>query len=158
MASRIGKVEWLALYVFAGTIDVVQFFGDLLLTEAAFIPELISEVADPFIGTMLGGYLQFRGTDIIHKPKRILSLMGVTGLEELTGGMAPAWVIDIWYIHRDVRNEEAGIKTAQAEMLAMKSMQANPLYSEGRRRPVSEATAGDEAALNFAGVRLPRKI
>jgi len=138
MASKIKTGEWTILYVIAGIIDLIQFFGDLLLTEAAFVPEAGSAIADPFIGLAIGGYLQWRGVDMIKQPKRILSLVGVTGLEELTGGIAPAWIIDIWYIHKTVKMDDAQLEAQRGQEIG----QMREFYNkDGRRAPDIERSS-----------------
>ncbi len=141
MASKIGKGEWLGLYVIMGIIDILQFLGDLLLTEAFFIPEAGSAVADPFIGVALGGYFQWRGVDMIRQPKRILSLIGVAGLEEISGGIAPAWIVDVWYIQRSVRMEDAQLNAQREQEIGQMRQHYN---KNGRREPEIER-AGDQS-------------
>jgi len=135
-----------------GTIDAIQFFADLFLTEFAGIPEIVSEFADPFIGILLCIYFELRGVQIIKQPKRLFSLLGITGMEELTGGLAPAWTLDVWYIYRSVKNDEA-IQKAQRETKAMGGAMVKALNQEGRR----EAMAAARRPLNEGGVRQPQR-
>ncbi len=163
MASKIKKPEWIALFAVTGLIDLVQLLGDLFLSEAFAAPEVINEIVDPFIGVFLGGYFQFRGVEILRQPKRVLSLLGVTGLEELTGAMAPGWVFDVWYIYKSVRTEEAESQAQkeQEEWKQQVMQQARASNFNGRR----EASLGPEAervssapsiARYFKGIGRPR--
>lgn len=102
MNSRIGKGEWLLVYIAAGFLDIAQILIDLTGIGIGF-----NAVADPFIGLIFAGYFQWRGVSMLYHPTRLLSLLGVTALEEVTGSMAPAWILDVWYIHRTVRIEQA---------------------------------------------------
>ena len=161
MASRIKKSGWLALYIITGTIDLIQIIADLTLTEFVGAPEIGSEIADPFIGLILLGYFQLKGVSIITKPSRLISLLGVTGLEELTGGLAPAWILDVWYIHKTVRREEAAAAAAREQEEAFQNQDRVPLYSEvdgvPTRLPKSDTNTAPERALNaFDGIRPPR--
>ncbi len=160
MASKIKKNEWLILLALTGTIDLVQFFADLFLTEFFGAPEIVSEIADPFIGIGLVTYLQLRGVEMIRNPKRLLSLLGVTGLEELTGGLAPAWVLDIWYIRNSVQQEEAAIKAQKEQEMNLSDIR-QPLYSNGRRAPraeIEERTKTAQRPVNNMGSRRPGNI
>jgi hypothetical protein len=108
--SRIGKGEWIFLYIAAGVIDVVQWLAIPTIFGAG-----ADEIADPFIGIIIAGYLQWRGVSMITHLNRLMSLIGAVGLEEFSFSVAPAWMADIWYIHRDVRKETAKIKTLQEQ-------------------------------------------
>ena len=172
MASRMKKQEWWGLLAISGTIDLVQLMADLFLSEAFAIPEIVSEVADPVIGGLLVAYFQIRGVSVISRPNRLLSLLGITGVEELTGGAAPAWILDVWYIWSDVKKEEAELqaKKEQEDFLQVASRQ--PLNQAGPdgmgvRMPTRETADGHIAPapsrmeqhpapskmLNFNGVR-----
>jgi hypothetical protein len=162
MASKIKGWEWKGLFVVTGFIDAVQFFGDLFLTEAAFAPEIVSEVVDPAIGILLCLYFELRGVQIVKQPKRLFSLLGITGVEELTGGLAPAWTLDVWYIYRNVKSEEAAQKANQEQMRAAATIRQT-LNQEGRREPAPStqtASSGGPGVtrtirpLNVDGVRI----
>ena len=131
MASKIGKGEWKLLYLASGVIDAIQIIID-------FIPpvgEAINEVADIIIGVGLLAYFQLRGVSMFQRLSRVVSLLGVAGLEELTGGLAPAWIADVWYIHKTVKQEEAEIEAQnQEEMMRTESMR-QALNRDGVRQP-----------------------
>ncbi len=148
--SKIGKGEWIFLYIFTAFLDVIQWLLDLTGIGIG-----INAAADPFIGLILAGYFQIRGVSLIKHPTRLLSLVGVTLIEEISGGIAPAWVIDVWYIHQTVKREDAESK-AQSETDNM--FQPNirkPLYKNGVRQPDSERVESTGQTLNDKGIRPP---
>lgn len=156
MASRIGKGEWIALYAVTGTIDLIQFVIDF-----TGIGEGINEAIDPFIGAVLAGYFQLRGVSMIQRISRLMSLLGVVGLEEVTFGVAPAWIVDVWYIHKTVRQEKAEQEQGEAATLNMVNQ---PLNQGGRRGPAAENEGVGPArnqdlhpSLNVDGVRQPTR-
>jgi len=155
MASKIGKGEWVALYVATGAIDVVQWLADF-----TGIGIVVSAEADPFIGVALAGYLQWRGVSMFSHISRLLSIVGGTIAEEMTGSVAPAWIIDVLYIHRDVRKEEAAMRTEREQEEFLQSNIQRPLYQEDEQGNVSRAPnriqASDNVqAMNFDGIRAP---
>ena len=132
MNSKIGKVEWLLLYIGAGLIDIFQWF---------FV--VINPVADPIIGVFIAGYFQMlRGVSMITRPSRLASLVGVTAIEEISGGLAPAWIIDIWYIHRSVRQEEAEMQAAQEQALMLQNNTRRFRNRDGVRDDMRNNTEG----------------
>ena len=147
--SKIGKVEWIFVYIVALLVDIVQILIDLTGIGIA-----ISEAADPFIGAGFLLYFQVRGVSLFRHPSRILSLLGVTGLEAVTGGLAPAWVADVWYIHRTVKSEEKNYKQNLMEEEAY-SNPRKPAYQDGMRMP-SNANYNSSGPANENGVRPPR--
>ncbi len=131
MASKIKKSEWVILFVTAGTIDVLQWAID-------FIPgfgEAANEILDPLLGVGLGVYFQFRGVNIITNVKRMLSLVGGTLAENLTASVAPAWFFDVWYIHSDVKNEEAETQAQKDQENMLQNNINQPLNDGGMRSP-----------------------
>ena len=91
-------------------------------------------------------YFEIRGVSIIKHPKRLFSLLCVTGFEEFTGGLAPAWIIDIWYIWSSSNQEES----AEAEKKKLSSQSING--EEGIRRPNNQIRSVNTKE----GVRPPR--
>lgn len=106
MASRIPKDQWKLHYAVAGVVDLLQIaldaFGPFGIAVNAFI--------DPVIGILLILYFWLRGFNIITHPKILLSLLCVAGLEEITGGIAPAWIADIWYIRKTILSEQGEVE------------------------------------------------
>ena len=125
--SKIGKVEWICVYVIAGIIDIIQW---------VLVPTGSDVVLNPIIGGVALGYFQLRGVHLINQPKRIVSLLGSTLLEEFTDSIAPAWIFDVWYIHRTVKQEEAAFKAAQEQEALLQHAAAQTFYyNDGRREP-----------------------
>jgi hypothetical protein len=147
--SKVTKFEWLALYVITGIIDLAQIAVSLTGIGIAF-----SEAAEPVIGIFLIGYFQLRGVSMIKHPSRLISLLGVAGFEVFTGGIAPAWIVDVWIIHKTVRNEEAGIQTEETTNELLMNEIRKPLYKNGIRLPQTNNTALPPV-LNVDGIRPP---
>ncbi|MGC9605366.1 MAG: hypothetical protein ABSF56_01225 [Minisyncoccia bacterium] len=155
MASRIGKGEWIALYAATGAIDLIQFLIDFTGVGAG-----VNEAADPFIGVALGGYFQLRGVSMIKNISRLMSLLGVVGLEEVTFGVAPAWVVDTWYIHKTVRQEKVEQEEQEQGEAVTLNVADRPLNQDGRREPSADGSKPSRnqglQPLNVDGVRSPR--
>jgi hypothetical protein len=109
------SLEWKILYVFWGTVDLIQILLDAGLTEFVGAPEAINEIADPFLGAGMGIYFQLRGISMVQKPSRLLSIIGGDIVEQLSASVAPAWIVDVWYIHRTVKEEWAAEQASLAE-------------------------------------------
>jgi hypothetical protein len=108
--SKIGKAEWILLYIVTIIIDLIQYIIDLTIYPTGVgtgIGVAINMVLDPIIGALLVFYFKIRGISLTKRIGRLVSILGVTGLGTLTGGILSFWILDIWYIHRDVRKEEA---------------------------------------------------
>jgi hypothetical protein len=106
-----GSFEWKVLFGISGTLDAVQWLID-------FIPgygEAANEVIDPIVGICLALYFQLRGVSMVKRISRLLSLVGGYFAEVLTASVAPAWVIDVWYIHKTVKEEWAAEQAYLAE-------------------------------------------
>jgi len=159
MASKIGKGGWILLYAVTGVIDLAQFligfFGAWLsLFAVGLFIIAVNEAADPFIGGALVVYFQLRGVSLIRHPSRLFSLIGVAGLEEVTGGIAPAWIVDIWYIHSTVKKEEAELAAQQKQEAMLQSSANQPLYQDGARMPRAQTTEPTGPAY-VDGIRAP---
>ena len=152
--SKIGKAGWFSLYAIAGLIDVGQILIDFTGIGAG-----INELVDPFIGIGFGIWFQIKGVSMFQRPSRIISLLGVTALEELTFGVAPAWIADIWYIHQTVKNEESARQKAEAEQ-KFKQSNTSRRYVEngvGRvRNEEAELDQSQEESYYIDGVGRPR--
>lgn len=129
-----GTTGWIMTAVVAIIIDVIQFligfFGAWLsvFVIGAFMVAA-NEAADPFIGFLAAGYFQLRGISMIKHWDRLLSLLCVSGVDELSGGVASFWIIDVWYIWKSAKKEEAEL---QAQKEQSEFMQSNV------RRPVNQ--------------------
>jgi hypothetical protein len=150
--SKIGKVEWLILYIITGLVDLIQIIIDLTGIGIA-----ISEVGDKFFGVLLVCYFQIRGVSLFKYPSRIISLLGIAGLETITGGIAPAWIADIWYIHRSVKHEEKIFKAQQEETEQYAIATNLPLNQNGVRNPQPPVINSPDKPMNRSGIRQPRR-
>ncbi|MBU6232357.1 hypothetical protein KGP36_07020 [Patescibacteria group bacterium] len=147
--SKIGKGEWLMLYLAAGGIDVLQWALDITGIGAGF-----NELADPLIGVSIAAYFQIRGVSMIRHAGRIASLLGLTALEEVSVSVAPAWIIDIWYMQKSVAKEDAEEQAAMEEASFKASGRPVPRYSDGVGRP--ESASDEELEFNRGGYGRPR--
>ena len=166
MSSKIGKGEWIGLYVFAGIVDVTQWVIDFVgaLLSGVAIGEILlalSEMTDPIVGMGLAGYFQIRGVSLITHPSRLISLIGVTGLEAVTGGIAPAWILDVWYIHNTVKKEDAEIKAKKEQEESSQNNTRRFKNNDGVRDDTQEDGSEDEMdklpPLNQEGIRKPNR-
>jgi hypothetical protein len=141
-----GSFEWKVLYATAGTIDIIQWIIDF-----TGVGEAVNEFADPVIGICLALYFQLRGVSIIKDIRRLASLVGGYFAEALTASVAPAWIIDVWYIHKTVKEEWA---IQQASLEAEEYQEGQPL-----NRMVNGQTMRQppviQKPLNQGGKRLP---
>ena len=149
MASKIGKKEWIALYVITGLIDVFQILIDLFLTEFFAIPEAVNEVINIVVGAGMLIYFPLRGVSLLKHPSRIASILGMEVLTDITGGAASFWVLDIWYIHKNVKQEEAEEK-AKKELAIRMAIDRQALNQNGVRLPETQ-TATSYAPTNESG-------
>ena len=130
-SCKIGKNEWIILACVVGVIDFVQIvIIEGILVWLFGIGIVINEILDPIVGICLGAYFQLRGVNLFSHLNRLASMLGMLGLEEITGGVAQLWILDVWYIYRDVKKEEAGM--SQSTMNGARSVNLN---SNGRREP-----------------------
>jgi hypothetical protein len=157
---KIRFVGWFLMFSVAIFIDIVQFllgvFG-VALTAAAgagAILVAINEVADPFIGGIFVIWLELRRVSFFRLDRlgRLWSLLGTGVADELTAGIASLWVLDIWYIHNDVKKEIAEIEAqekaeaeAKAEADDAERMGITPrYYDNGSGRPRGEQGQPDQ--------------
>jgi hypothetical protein len=138
-----GSFEWKILYGVAGAIDVTQWLIDLIPGWG----EASNEVLDPIIGVGFGIYFQVRGISMIQDMRRMASLMGTYFAEAISASVAPAWIIDVWYIHKTAK--QAALIQAEIET-EENSQEDGPLNRNGLRRPV-----GIQKPLNRGTTRAP---
>ena len=108
MASKIGKKEWIGLYIVTGIIDFIQF----VIIECVFVwffgvGAAINEFLDPIVGVALAGYFQIRGVSLFKRVGRVVSMLGMEVAEEITGGVVQLWILEVWYMQKSAMNEEA---------------------------------------------------
>ena len=127
--------KWTLLYIFTGVVDLVQIIIDF--TGIGIVVSEAIEAAMPFIIFVT---LQiFFKISLISKPSRLLSIIGATGFGFITGGIAPFWILDIWYLQRSVKAEDAQYTAEQYS--SNRAGNQHPLYQDGigrPRQPVSE--------------------
>lgn len=145
--KKVNPSTWTMLYVITGIIDIAQ-----IIIDFTGIGVGINVYADPIIGIVLIIYLNHIGVKMFQYPSRLFSMLGVGILESFTGGIAPAWIVDIYYIHRSYKKELAEYEkkekisqlTSNARQTAYSdgkrgptnsNEQSGPLYSDGYRRP-----------------------
>lgn len=146
------KGKWVVLYVLAGLTDLVQILVDL-----TGIGIVASTAAEPFIGVGLIAYLKFiLKVNVFQNFRRIGSILASFGLGAITGGAAPFWIIDVWYIHRDVKRVEAEEAQAEEQAEQFKNVTKPPKYVNGRRQP-DEPEQEDEEPRYKNGVGRPIK-
>lgn len=145
------NLRWVVLYGFAIIIDVVQILIDL--TGVGIV---VSEIMEVITGPVLIGLFTLFKISIITKPKRIASLLGLALGDAITGGMAPFWVVDVWYIQRDVKKEEAAEQAKQEQEVMLSNAIRQPLYRDGTRQPTKlKQENTDIGARNRGGIRAP---
>ena len=127
--KKVNTNTWTKLYVAAGILDIVQFFIDFTGIGVG-----INAFIDPVIGVGFITYLNHIGVKMFKHPSRLASMVGAGILEEFTGGIAPAWIMDIYYIHYSYRKEYA----AYEEQEKISELTANTratAYNDGKRTP-----------------------
>jgi hypothetical protein len=148
--KKVNKNTWTKLYVAAGIIDIVQLIIDLTGVGVA-----INTFADPVIGIGFIVYLNHIGVSVFKHPSRFASMVGVGLLENLTGGIAPAWIADIFYIHHSYKKELAQYE--EDEKITQLTSNTRPtMYDGGMRNPESSNTNQNEPLVNN-GYRRPQR-
>lgn len=150
--SKLGKLDWIFLYALAAIVDIIQ-----IVIDFTGVGIIVSEAIEPIMGVFLIIYLQVRKFSVLQKPSVLLSLLGVAGLEVITGGIAPAWVVDIWWIQKADKKDKAYNKEQQNQEELFSNIIRQPLYdSNGVRRPQIQNKNPVPPKLNIAGVRPPK--
>jgi hypothetical protein len=150
--SKLGKFDWIFLYALAAIVDIIQ-----LIIDFTGVGIVVSEAIEPIMGVFLIVYLQIRKFSVLQKPSVLLSLLGVAGLEVITGGMAPAWIVDIWWIQKADKKDKAYYTEQQGQEELFSNITRQPLYdSNGVRRPQIQNKNPVPPRLNIAGVRPPK--
>ena len=151
--SKIGKGEWVILFIVTGIIDIIQFAIDF-----TGVGEAINEVADPIIGIGLAIYF-FLLRGVPMNTKRVVSLIGSTVIENVTFSVAPAWILDVWYIHYDVKKEEVAFQAEQESEALLANSTNQPLNQGGIRAPAMNIMGDTQnQPANRGGVRPPGNI
>lgn len=153
-APKKKTLRWITLYTVSGVVDIVQIIIDFTGIGVAVSEAL--EIAMPFV--LIGLLGLFR----IFSVKRVLSVAVTDAGDALTGGFAPFWIFDVWYIHRDVRITEAMQRAAEEGDAMLQPMA--PLNQDGVRAPATTTGTGNTqsdpavrninmAPLNYNGTR-----
>lgn len=124
------NLRWIVLFGITGTVDAVQFVIGFTGVGIA-----VSEILEVVTGPVLIGLFVLFKISIFNKPKRIASLLGLALGDAITGGFAPFWVVDVWYIYSDVKKEEAEAEAQQQEEAMLSNSIRQPLYRDGARMP-----------------------
>ena len=140
MASKIKKFEWKVLYTVTGVIDVFQIVIDLLFTEFLGGPEVLNEFIDAGVGVGLLVYFQLRGVSMFKKLGRISSMLGMEALTDITGGAASFWILEVWYIHKTVKQEDAQLAAQKQQEQMMQSTLNQPANVNGVRQPNTQTS------------------
>ncbi len=146
--------KWWILYFITGTVDIIQ-----LLIGWTGIGTIISEGLELFMPFLLIGSLLLMKISLLQYPVRLVSILGITGLDAATGGIAPFWVLDVWYLQHSVKKEDF----ENISVTNQTKVQSNyPLVQDGTRRPapppLPESTRNASAKpLINNGVRAPQK-
>ncbi|TAK93608.1 hypothetical protein EPO05_07025 [Patescibacteria group bacterium] len=85
---------------------------------------------------------------------RLASLVGATVLEEVSISIAPAWIIDVWYIHRTVKQEDAKLAARREQEAMLENNIRQPLYEDGVRAPRKRSTVQEKITI-ADGIRAP---
>jgi len=119
MASKIKTPEWAILYIFAVAIDIFQKLIDAGLTEFFAAPEAANELIDLGVAGLLLIYFPKRGVPIFSHIGRFASMLGMEALAAATGGFASFWCVEIYYMQRTVRREEAEEEAIKGEQTVL---------------------------------------
>lgn len=154
MASKLrgGNVCWFILYPLTGIIDLVQILVDF--TGVGIVVSEALEIITPFL---LIGILKLFGVSVFEHPRRIISIVAADLIGVATGGVAPFWILDVYYIHRDVKRKEleaAVTDTAYASNMTARQPLHNP--GTGTRVASGRSSENQRGPLNEGGVRPPR--
>lgn len=144
------NLRWIILYAIAGIVDIIQ-----IVIDFTGVGVVVSEVLEVVTGPTLLILFKVFKISIFNKPKRIASLVGLALGDALTGGFAPFWVVDIWYIRGDVKKEEAESDSQQEQESLLNNSIRQPLYKDGMRQPESKQGQTNLAVRNTSGIRVP---
>lgn len=141
------KANWTMLYIVSGILDLLQ-----LLVWWTGVGLVVSSIVGVLYGILLIAYFEYNDISMISRPTRLVSLLGITSLDGLTGGIAPAWVIDIWQVQASVRKENQRIR--EYNLTLIQDNVRAPLYQNGTRPP--RINTPRNKPLNVDGVRPPK--
>jgi len=150
--SKLGKLDWLFLYALTGLVDIIQVI--VTLTGVGIV---VSEALEVSMAGFLISYLQIRGFAVLKHPSVVVSLFGVAGLGVITGGIAPAWIVDVWWIQKADKASKDGYAEQQEQEQLFSNNIRQPLYGpDAVRRPQIQNTTTAPPKLNISGIRPPK--
>jgi hypothetical protein len=137
MASNPQKVSsgklW-SLVIVSGVVDLIQIILDFTGIGIA-----VSEAIEAAMPLVICGMCWKFNIPIFSNPKRLASIFGAVGLDAITGGLAPFWILDAWYIKHDVeKDQKKMVAMAAAEQMTSQMNVRNPLNTNGVRQPQIE--------------------
>lgn len=152
---KIGTLGWIILAFIAIAIDIIQFILGFTIVGTAF-----NLASTPYIGLFFFAVLQLGGVSMIRHPLRLISLFGVPIIEGLTFGIAPLWIIDVWFIHRSFKKEKYRQQEMATFMNILNNMVKVPFINNGIRLPqnILRKIRSGRQNKNISGVRPPRKM
>ncbi len=133
--------------------DFIQFF----ILELIFVwffgaGAAINEVIDPIVGVILAGWIQFiKKVSLVSRPQRLVSMFATEAAAALTGGIAQFWILDVWYIHNDVKKEdnEAEQQELQKNLRPEQDEPINKVGSDGVPTRLPEKATQEAAVSNI---------
>jgi len=144
-------IGWLLMYAFTGAVDLFQ-----IIVSATGIGIGASEIVEfsmPFILIFIFQFII--KASILTKPARLASIAGALGLGAITGGIAPFWIVDVWYIHRSVKMEDAMYAEEESKTELLQNNIRTPLYGDGIRQPRNSTIETQSRSRNVDGIRPP---
>lgn len=151
--NRSKGVGWIIMYLFTGVVDLVQIFVSATGFGIALSEGI--ELAMPFILIFVFQFII--KASVITKPDRLGSIAGALGLGALTGGIAPFWIVDVWYIHRSVKKEDAKYNRQEQKQQLLANNIRQTLYKDGVRQPQrpEQDEDNDSGPRYKEGIRIP---
>ena len=134
-------LAWIVLFSLTGFVDLAQFVIDLTGVGVA-----VSESTEVAMPAVVIGLLMLFKIPIFTKINRLASIVGVDIGDALTGGLAPFWILDIWYLWWDVRREDRTLLAQAKQEELQRSGMPRPLNEGDVRRPSIEPVALEETS------------
>ena len=174
MICKIGKREWVVVFIVMGILDFIQFIIiECILVWFFGIGIGINEILDSIVGILFAAYLFIRGLSPVEYWNCYASILGMAVLEEITFGVAQLWILDVWYIYRSVKKNEAKLEAQRQQEFMLSNQTVQPLNQHGVRLPQTQTVTSygsnasntgtnqsgghistyNAAPLNFDGVR-----
>lgn len=151
--NRSKGIGWIIMYIFTGAVDLFQIF--VSATGIGIVASEFVEFAMPFILIFVFQFII--KASVITKPDRLGSIAGALGLGALTGGIAPFWIVDVWYIQRSVKKEDAEYNRQEQKQQLLTNNTRQTLYRDGVRQPqrLGQGEGNDSGPQYKEGIRTP---